>query len=81
MKDLNKETLRLNKNSIGCYSKRIDNIEISVNNCFISMGIGSNEWEGTIKDWSKSDEDFITFHVFGKTKKEVYKMMVDELTK
>jgi len=73
------KTLTLNKNYKGCYSKRIDNVEISVSNCFICNGFGSNEWYGTIKDWDKSDKDFITFHVFGETKKEVYKMILNKL--
>ena len=75
------KTLNLNRQSQGDYSKRIGNIEIKVTNAFISNGMGSNEWEGLICDWSKNDEEFITFHVFGNTKKEVYSMVVSELTK
>lgn len=72
-------TLNLNKQSKGYYSKRIGNVEITVSNPLISCGMGANEWQGFINDWSNSDEEFNVFKVFASTKKEVYKAIINEL--
>lgn len=73
------KTLKLNKKSKGYYSNRIGNIEIVVSNSLISCGLGSNEWEGVISDWSKSDDEFIVFRAFAETKRDIYNIIVNEL--
>ena len=58
------KTLKLNKQSKGYYTNKIDNIEVIISEF-------QGNWTGQILDWNKSDDEFIIYKTFASTKKIV----------